>query len=1396
MHTFFTTHHRLVWLSLWLGIALLITTLCSLSSASAQTPGAPAVSYVGNFILIGSNLGAAPGSEAITIPDLANRLTALGQPNLLIDQGNGDWLLNASVIISPTARLEVKASPSVDTLRLSSMPSKYITMTATMGGHLLLDGVSLLAWDSSIGKPDEVTTDGRSYLLAFEGGRLDIINNSDVGYLGWKAGEGSGLSWRKRSNPADPTTGATGLIENSVIHHNYFGMYSYEAYGIKILHSTFRDNLSYGIDPHDYSYEFEVAYNKVYNNGNHGIIFSRLCERNLIHHNEVYNNKLHGIMLDRGTDNNQIYANLVYNNGDGIAIFQSSNNIIRDNILRNNRRGIRINATYDLGDVYDGISKNNLIYNNVIEDSLEHGIYLYARADQNRIVNNRIVRSGVNGIYILSGGNRVEGTTILSGTIGINITGGYTDTIHGTMPAPVPSLNKSGNDNVVISSTISLNSDVGLRILGGQGNRIGSLDAPHHGNRIEQNGKDGITIGDSVKGTYGIKNQVVNNLIRNNVRHGILINDATSAENLISRNRITGNTQLGIKVSTGAQAGLKPPLITEVKADGQIEGSTLPNATLEVYLDTPPAGAQVVELVNASLYDEGDVRAAAQDQQLPVEPADDVEGAEFLTTIVADGSGHWQYKTPTGKDPDLISLLAIDANGNSSAFGNTKAKAASASYQVIPDSNGQKQIQVTGPGAEITLADIATGLGAANTNLLVNLGNGIWRLNANLFIGPDVVLTVSPDTGVEEWQLRSERSNPPLGPNDIDYASFVYVRAHNGILNLDDVKVYSWDAGLNAVDQEYSNGRAYLLAKYDAAMNIRNSEVSYLGSADGESYGISWRDTNDSLTPDVLSTRVTGEVINSKIHHNYYGIYTFQASNMLFRGNEFYDNVRYGFDPHDYTHDVLVENNLAYNNGSHGFIISRGCNNFIFRGNKSYNNSDPNPDTQAHGFMLDPGSPNSEDPQAASYENILEGNEAYGNEGYGLRILGSINNQVLNNNFYQNTWGMSVESSLAEKGTVISSGNLVAHNRLTENTVYGLYVRETASGNTIEYNTIKQNGNHGIYLRSDNNYIRGNTLELNTLDGLAVVAQTNYPSLTGNEIISNTIKGNLDNGLDIRRATQTLLQENIIEQNNLHGIYVTDGGIRNTLLDNIIRNNGGHGIRVNGLQTYGNSWSRNQIYGNIGGGIAITSGANQNVVAPQLMSADDNKVTGQTMAGATVEIFADLGSQGQYFQGRAIAGPDGMFTYTASGTWAAPYLTAITLDVNGNGSVFSNNIDTLPAPPPTITITSHTNGQQVQLEPAVVITATATVGERGSGDPPGSIVKVEFFANDVAIEGCVDTAAPFACTWTPQEPGEYKVTAQATDDLGGVGWAPEVTLVITQEPVDGAQLLYLPLVRR
>lgn len=1245
---------------------LFLFLLLHLPQALAAPTALPDVNYTSatNTLSLGKDSSDQPASEVITIPALASALANKGLAALLLDQGNQTWLLKANLVIQRSARLDATMA-TIKELRLDSPPAAPVTIIARRGGHLLIDGITVKSWDNTSNAVDENITDGRSYLLAAEGGRMDILH-SDVSYLGAGSGEPSGLSWRKRLT-SDPKTGATGRLEDSKIHHNYFGMYSYEAYGLKILRNEVYSNIYYGIDPHDNSQGFEVAYNKVYSNGTHGIIFSRLCEDNLIHNNEVFNNGQHGIMLDRGTNNNTVYENVVYGNQDGIAIFQSSHNIIRNNTIRQNLRGIRINATYDTDDVYDGISTNNQIFDNLIEDSTEQGVYVYARADRNLFRGNQIVRSGLQGFYIKSGGNRLENNVITSGGVGITIAGGeYRDN-----PAvALPSLDPSGDNNVMISTTVASNSDVGIRILGGSNNRVGPTTAGELGNRIESNGKDGVAIGDAVNGTAATDNQVNDNVIRNNTRHGVLITDATSVRNKVSKNSITGNGQLGIKVELNAQQGIKPPVVT-TSSDTYVRGTALANATIEVYSDSGTRGQRLLATFPAALTDDA-VQAAAANQMLTAYSLADYEGQLYLGTTQADGNGVWEFQFAQAQDPEQISVLAIDGQGNTSAFSGSTKGSEDFSIQITMDSNQQKTIQVSGINSEATLPAIKSKLGAADANLLQELPNQTWLLNANILLGIGVTLNLSPDAGVQELRLRSQATvSGQARAANIDYNSFVYLRAHGANINIDNMKVFSWDPQLNDYDRDPSNGRAYLLAKYASVMNIRNSEVGYLGSEDGESYGISWRDVNDAAEPDKLLTRVTGEVLNSLIHHNYYGIYTFQASDMLFRGNQFYDNVRYGFDPHDFSHGFTVENNQAYNNGSHGFIISRGCNNFVFRNNVAYNNNDPSPTSLAHGFMLDPGSPNSVDPQAPSTENLLENNEAYGNEGYGLRILASNNNEIRGNYFHDSEMGISVEQN--------STGNVITGNRLNNNTRFGVALQETANKNTVLNNEVLNNGDSGIYVRSNENQIEANNASNNVKAGIALLIKSGFPPPGSNVIMSNTVASNGANGIDLRTAMATLVQGNLVEksQNKGDGIYLKDS-VQTSLVGNVLRLNTGYGIEVSGA-TEKNIWLRNAIYSNVLGAI-VGSGGAVLVTPPQLTPITGLTLSGATTPGAIVEVFADTANQAQFYLGRTTADSTGAFSFVAT-SWPASNITAI----GANASALSTPVVAPEVVPPTPT---------------------------------------------------------------------------------------------------------------
>src|SRR5262249_3409780 len=138
----------------------------------------------------------------------------------------------------------------------------------------------------------------------------------------------------------------------------------------------------------------------------------------------------------------------------------------------------------------------------------------------------------------------------------------------------------------------------------------------------------------------------------------------------------------------------------------------------------------------------------------------------------------------------------------------------------------------------------------------------------------------------------------------------------------------------------------------------------------------------------------------------------------------------------------------------------------------------------AQGFMLDPGSPNSVFPQVASHDNLLENNEAWGNDGYGLRVVGSNNNTVRSNSFTNNLQGITLEQG--------STGNMLQNNTIDDSGLYGIYLIGGSDGNTIDGNTITRSGKHGIYVKTG-----GNTITQNTI--------TNNGSLQNGQVIGSGI---------------------------------------------------------------------------------------------------------------------------------------------------------------------------------------------------------------------------------------------------------------------------------------------------
>lgn len=370
------------------------------------------------------------------------------------------------------------------------------------------------------------------------------------------------------------------------------------------------------------------------------------------------------------------------------------------------------------------------------------------------------------------------------------------------------------------------------------------------------------------------------------------------------------------------------------------------------------------------------------------------------------------------------------------------------------------QIIISGRGKIVTLADIANAVGKDH---LEEVKPGVWDLKTSLFLRSGLTFKLN----------KSEVSWLRMLSND---KKFTRIFAYNSDIFINGVKITSWDSVRNDYDKNFDNGRSYILVKDNSRMDLIDSEIAYLGYSrpnlyQYSTYGISWRMSNNQRDKFLL----TGEILSSKFHHNYFGAYTFGATGMHWANNKFYDNIRYGLDPHDDSNGFLVENNQFYNNGAHGLIFSKRCINNIIINNVSYDN-------KGHGIML----------HELSNNNLIENNQIYGNQD-GVSLDHSSNNIIRNNNIYKNMRGV-----LADKTSV---DNYIENNTIVDNKQYGVYLYGNSNDNTIANNTLTNNLN-AIYIKSANNQITNNNLNKNT-SGIYFLGEASQNKIFGNKITYN-----------------------------------------------------------------------------------------------------------------------------------------------------------------------------------------------------------------------------------------------------------------------------------------------------
>ncbi|MDP9220052.1 MAG: right-handed parallel beta-helix repeat-containing protein [Actinomycetota bacterium] len=276
--------------------------------------------------------GKAVRSIDIPAPNtLADLVRVVGDP-AWVSRAGRTVTLNAAVIVQNGSAMII-AAPQTSEVVLSVRRGVFL---AASSARLAISGVYVHASDSAtpatLSRPEQ--EDARPFIVAVGATATMTVSNSTFRYLGRDWNSSYGLSWSK---------GATGSVSNSLFEHNFIGVYSNAAVGLRVSGSTFLDNSLYGIDPHSASKNLVIENNLTARNGRHGIIFSDHVVNGLVRNNVSEHNGLNGIMMDEGSTQNRIEHNTVTGNGsDGIVLASSGDNTVTGNTISGNRVGLSI----------------------------------------------------------------------------------------------------------------------------------------------------------------------------------------------------------------------------------------------------------------------------------------------------------------------------------------------------------------------------------------------------------------------------------------------------------------------------------------------------------------------------------------------------------------------------------------------------------------------------------------------------------------------------------------------------------------------------------------------------------------------------------------------------------------------------------------------------------------------------------------------------------------------------------------------------------------------------------------------------------------------------------------------------------------------------------------------
>lgn len=243
----------------------------------------------------------------------------------------------------------------------------------------------------------------------------------------------------------------------------------------------------------------------------------------------------------------------------------------------------------------------------------------------------------------------------------------------------------------------------------------------------------------------------------------------------------------------------------------------------------------------------------------------------------------------------------------------------------------------------------------------------------------------------------------------------VLLGVNGGRLRFDRIRVHADSTNPPSPDRY----RPFILAIGRGALRFDHSTVDGLGWDWNGSYGVSWQDGS------------TGGATDTTFENSFIGVYTARTRDLSFLRCTFRDNELYGFDPHTYSRNVVVEDSLAEGNGAHGFIFSEYVRQSVIKNSISRGNGE-------NGIMMD----------TYSSGNLVSNNQVIGNKGDGLVTTNSPRNAFQSNVIEGNRVGVRTSSSDAPS-TRFEGNDVLFNDRASEN---------LAIVNGRESNNVRGNG--------------------------------------------------------------------------------------------------------------------------------------------------------------------------------------------------------------------------------------------------------------------------------------------------------------------------------------------------